>query len=332
MVPILSGILAGAGRKQHRRTARFGLSVVRVGDGAHLHRCGDCGGRRRPPGAAVFQQWWVITLFAAVFVALGVSMLGLFTLQMPVAIQTRIANISNRQSAAASGAVASWEHFPALIVSTCVGSCTRRRAARHQPDRPNCPRWSRTVRHEHRHGDAIARGWRLGGPAVAPGRTPDGPGEKLFGVMMLAVAAWMARRVVPSAWRSLCGAARADPGLAPVVADARPFRRHLGACAPRAVDRRPVTAWPLTAGSAAWRHRSARADTRLAARAHELPFRSIKSSPIWTVRSRRRSCRGAVCGGFSADWCTSCKEMERYTFTDPDVQAALSPRCCCAPT
>ena len=27
---------------------------------------------------------------------------------------------------------------------------------------------------------------------------------------------------------------------------------------------------------------------------------------------------------FSADWCTSCKEMERYTFTDPTVQAALA--------
>jgi thiol:disulfide interchange protein DsbD len=26
---------------------------------------------------------------------------------------------------------------------------------------------------------------------------------------------------------------------------------------------------------------------------------------------------------FSADWCTSCKEMERYTFTDPGVQQAL---------
>jgi len=27
---------------------------------------------------------------------------------------------------------------------------------------------------------------------------------------------------------------------------------------------------------------------------------------------------------FSADWCTSCKEMERYTFTDPGVQSALA--------
>ncbi len=26
---------------------------------------------------------------------------------------------------------------------------------------------------------------------------------------------------------------------------------------------------------------------------------------------------------FSAAWCTSCKEMERYTFSDPQVQAVL---------
>ena len=27
---------------------------------------------------------------------------------------------------------------------------------------------------------------------------------------------------------------------------------------------------------------------------------------------------------FYADWCTSCKEMERYTFSDKNVQAALA--------
>ena len=31
----------------------------------------------------------------------------------------------------------------------------------------------------------------------------------------------------------------------------------------------------------------------------------------------------AVLVDFSADWCVSCKEMERYTFSDPKVQAAL---------
>ena len=28
---------------------------------------------------------------------------------------------------------------------------------------------------------------------------------------------------------------------------------------------------------------------------------------------------------FTADWCTSCKEMEKYTFPDPGVVAALEP-------
>jgi len=27
---------------------------------------------------------------------------------------------------------------------------------------------------------------------------------------------------------------------------------------------------------------------------------------------------------FYADWCVSCKEMERFTFTDPTVQAKLA--------
>ena len=40
---------------------------------------------------AVFQQPWIIVLFAALFVAMALSMFGLFTLQMPSFIQTRVA-------------------------------------------------------------------------------------------------------------------------------------------------------------------------------------------------------------------------------------------------
>ena len=36
---------------------------------------------------------------------------------------------------------------------------------------------------------------------------------------------------------------------------------------------------------------------------------------------------------FYADWCVSCKEMERYTFTDPAVQKRLADmREYCRPT
>jgi len=63
----------------------------------------------------------------------------------------------------------------------------------------------------------------------------------------------------------------------------------------------------------------------LAHPAHELPFTRIR-----TVADLEREVRAAsaarrgVLLDFSADWCTSCKEMERYTFTDPGVQRSLA--------
>ncbi|MBV8307185.1 MAG: thioredoxin family protein [Gammaproteobacteria bacterium] len=60
------------------------------------------------------------------------------------------------------------------------------------------------------------------------------------------------------------------------------------------------------------------------------PAATLAFRPIHTVADLDREVSEARAQGrsvlvdFSADWCTSCKEMERYTFTDPGVQAALS--------
>src|SRR3984893_17674028 len=106
MVPILSGIIAGGGRTL-TTTRAFALSVTYVLGMALTYTLAGiaCAAAGRQV-QAVFQQWWVLALFAALFVVLALSMFGLFTLQMPVAIQTRIANISNRQSAGTFGGVA----------------------------------------------------------------------------------------------------------------------------------------------------------------------------------------------------------------------------------
>ncbi|HEX4618454.1 MAG TPA: thioredoxin family protein, partial [Steroidobacteraceae bacterium] len=63
----------------------------------------------------------------------------------------------------------------------------------------------------------------------------------------------------------------------------------------------------------------------LAHQSPQLPFRRVR-----TVADLDREVREATALGrgvlldFSADWCTSCKEMERYTFTDAGVQSELA--------
>ena len=57
----------------------------------------------------------------------------------------------------------------------------------------------------------------------------------------------------------------------------------------------------------------------------DLPFETIKSVKDLQARVAEASAAGkTVMLDFYADWCASCKEMERYTFPDPAVKAALA--------
>jgi thiol:disulfide interchange protein DsbD len=62
-----------------------------------------------------------------------------------------------------------------------------------------------------------------------------------------------------------------------------------------------------------------------AAKEPSLAFETIKSVDDLNQRVAAAAAAGRpVMLDFYADWCTSCKEMERYTFSDKTVQAALS--------
>src|ERR1700739_1361370 len=121
MVPILSGIIAGGSARVTAGRA-FVLSLIYVlGMALTYTAAGIIGAAMGREVQALFQQWWVLAMFAAVFVAMALSMFGLYTVQMPAAIQTRIAGLSNRQSAGTFGGVAIMGALSALIVTTCVG-------------------------------------------------------------------------------------------------------------------------------------------------------------------------------------------------------------------
>lgn len=324
MVPILSGIIAGGGRSV-TTTRALALSVTYVLGMALTYTLAGiaCAAAGRQV-QAMFQQWWVLALFAALFVALALSMFGLFTLQMPVAIQTRIANISNRQSAGTFGGVAVMGALSALIVTTCVG-----------PALVGALLVISQTGQVARGGAALfAMSIGMGTPLLVVGASAGrllpraGPWmdlvKKLFGVMMLAVAAWMLARIVPERvvlslwavpalilawllWSQTRGHSAATWGL-----------RAAGVIA-------GLYGVALTAGAALGGTDPLAPIPAFAARAHELPFRGIKSVADLDREIAQAKAQGrGVLVDFSADWCTSCKEMERYTFTDPAVQAALS--------
>jgi thioredoxin:protein disulfide reductase len=324
MVPILSGIIAGgAGRLTTARAFALSLTYVLGMALAYTIAGIACAAAGRQV-QAVFQQWWVIGLFAALFVALGLSMLGLFTLQMPVSLQTRIANVSNRQSAGSFAGVAVMGALSALIVTTCVA-----------------PALVGALLVISQTGD-IARGGAalfvmalgMGTPLLIVGASAGrllpkaGPWmdlvKRIFGVMMLAVAAWMLSRIVPDRLALILWAAPALllgwllwSGIRAPAAAAWTLRA-VGVIA-------ALYGVALATGSALGGTDPLAPLPAFAGRTESLPFHTIKTlGDLDRALARAHAQNRGVMVDFTASWCTSCKEMERYTFTDPAVRSALA--------
>ena len=324
MVPILSSIIAGQGKNvTTRRGFALSLSYV-LGMSLTYTIAGALCAAAGKQVQTVFQQPWILALFAALFIAMALSMLGLFTVQMPAAIQTRIANLSNRQTAGTFGGVAVMGILSALIVTTCVGPALVGALLV----------ISQTGQIARGAAALFAMSLGMGTPLLLVGASagkllPKAGAwmdtvKKLFGVMMLAVADWMLARIVPDRAALLLWAIPALIGawilwthtrkLSPVgwmtraagVAAGLYGAALLAGAALGSTD--PLA--PLTANAAT--------------RQHELPFRHIKSVADLQREIDQAKAQGrTVLVDFSAKWCVSCKEMEKYTFTDAAVKTAL---------
>jgi thiol:disulfide interchange protein DsbD len=325
MVPILSGIIAGGGAKVTPGRA-FALSATYVlGMAVTYTAAGIAGAAMGHEVQSLFQQWWVLALFAAIFVAMALSMFGLFTVQMPVAIQTRLAGMSNRQSTGTFGGVAIMGALSALIVTTCVG-----------PALVAALLVIGQTGQIARGGAALfAMSLGMGTPLLIVGASAGkllpkaGPWmefvKKLFGVMMLGVAAWMLARIVPDRVALLLWALPmlSLAWLLWFVLKARPAALWTLRAAGLAAA---VYGVALISGSALGGTDPLAPIPALAGHAAQsLPFRPISSlADLDREVSQASAARHGVLVDFSADWCTSCKEMERYTFTDPAVKSALA--------
>jgi len=324
MVPILSGIIVGSGRHITARRS-FALSVSYVlGMALTYAIAGVASAAAGKEVQAMFQQWWVIALFAALFLALALSMFGVFTLQMPAGVQSRLAELSNRQSAGTFGGVALMGALSALIVTTCVapvlvgallvisqtGAVVRGGAA------------------------LFAAGIGMGTPLLivgaSAGRLLPKPGpwmdlvKRLFGVLMLAVAVWMIARIVPERLALALWSAPALILAWLLLSSLRDRSRLVWGLRVAGVAA-GVYGLALAAGSALGGTDPLAPIPAFAKPVPTLAFRAIHSVADLEREVTQAHAQGrSVLVDFSADWCTSCKEMERYTFTDATVQAALS--------
>ena len=264
MVPIVSSIIVGDRAHAADGNARVssgsrgfvlalayasGMTIVYTAFGVAAGLAGE-------GLAAALQQPWIIALFAALLVALALSMFGFYDLQLPASWQTRLAQMSSNRNAGKLAGTFAMGAISALIVGPCVAAPLAGALLYISETRDVVVGGSALF--------ALAAGMSVpllllgaGAGWLLPraGRWMESV-RRVFGALLIALALWTLLPLLPStsqapAWTRIESVEQLDDALA----------RANGA--PLVLD-------------------------------------------------------------FYADWCVSCKEMERYTFNDPRVAAGFT--------
>ena len=333
MIPILSGIIVGQGANITTRRA-FTLSLVYVLPMALTYTAaGVAAGLMGKNLQAVFQAPWIIATFSAVFVALALSMFGLYDLQLPSSWQTRLATLSNRQRGGTLVGVAAMGLFSALIVGPCVAA----------------PLAGTLLYISHSHNAVVGGGalfvmsLGMGLPLIifgtSAGKLLPKAGawmtsiKTVFGILMLGTAIWFLERILPAPvtmalWAGLLIISAVYLGaLTKLPADAGGWyklRKGTGWLA--MIYGVMVLAGAASGGQDALQPlKGSRLVGGGAAASAPLRFVPVKGLSGLRDKLAAADSRGKpVMLDFYADWCIECKKMERNTFSDPQVQAALS--------
>ncbi len=337
MVPILTSIIVGqgSGRGGEGVSTRraFTLSLVYVLAMAFTYTvAGVLAGLFGANLAAAFQDPWIVSAFALVFVLLSLSMFGFYDLQVPASWQARLAAVSHRQRGGTYAGVGVMGALSALIVGPCVAAPL-----------------AGVLIYIGQTGDPVlggvalfALGMGMGVPlivaGVSAGRLLPKAGawmnavKAVFGVMLLAVAIYLLERVVPESvalllWAALFIVCAIYMGALDSLTPASGGWRRLwkGAGLVMLVYGVLVMVGVAGGGGDLFRPLKGVALVSGEGAGQELEFRPVKGIDGLNAELGAAAARGqAVMVDYYADWCVSCKEMERFTFSDSAVQAALA--------
>ncbi|CUJ39368.1 Thiol:disulfide interchange protein DsbD precursor [Achromobacter xylosoxidans] len=336
MIPILSSIVLG-GASQERPTRGRGLALAAtyvLGMSVVYTALGVAAGLSGAGLAAWLQTPWILTLFAILLSVLALAMFDAFTFQMPSGIQARLAERSSRIPGGRYTGALLMGALSALIVGPCVAAPL-----------------AGALLYISQTGDVVLGGsalfamaWGMGVPLLIVGASSGallpkaGPWmdgvKRLFGMLLLATAWWMLIPVVPTwvqmtgwAFLAIVGAVmlRAFDALPAGAGSARMFGKGVGLLLALA-----AAAWLVGAASGGrdvlqpLSHFASAgpAVAGTAAHAGEVQFKRVRNNA--ELDALLAASTQPVMLDFYADWCVSCREMERFTFTDPGVAQRMA--------
>ncbi|EMJ5422849.1 TPA: protein-disulfide reductase DsbD [Klebsiella aerogenes] len=314
MYPLISGIVLGG--KQRLSTARAlllafiyvqGMAVTYTALGLVVAAAGL-------QFQAALQHPYVLIGLSVVFIALALSMFGLFTLQLPSSLQTRLTLMSNKRQGGSPGGVFAMGAIAGLICSPCT-TAPLSAILLYIAQSGNLWLGGGTL-----YLYALGMGLPLILVTVFGNRLlpKSGPWmahvKTAFGFVILALPVFLLERVIGEAWGlrlwSLLGVAFFSWAFITSLGASKPWLRlvqivMLGAAL---VSVRPLQDWAFAAPA-------------VQQQAH-LEFTRV--STVDELNQALAQAKGKpVMLDLYADWCVACKEFGKYTFSAPEVRQAL---------
>jgi len=327
MVPILSGIIVGRGAQLTKLHA-FVLSAAYVlGMALTYAGAGVAAGLSGELLSSALQTPWVLGSFAAVFVVLALSMFGFYELQIPAALQSKLTDTSNKLHGGHIGGVFMMGALSAIIMGPCVAA----------------PLAGALLYISQTH-DAVLGGIALftlalgmGAPLLLIGSSagfllPKAGGwmesvKKVFGVMLIGLAIWIIHPVVAIGVQMLLWGALLILSSAylqvftPLASYAHGWQKFRKGSAVLLL----LLGIAYLIGALSGAKDILRPLGALGGATQSVSLQWTRIKDINELDERIHAAQGKlVVLDFYADWCTSCKEMERDTFSNAAVQAKLS--------
>lgn len=318
MYPILTSIVLGSGKLNQRRA--LGLSFIYVQGMALTYTIlGLVVASAGLQFQAAMQHPYVLIGLSILFVALALSMFGVYTLQLPSSVQTWLNNLSNKQQGGSGAGVFAMGAISGLVCSPCTTAPL-----------------SGALLYVAQSGDLLTGGVALYALAIGMGiplilvavfgnkLLPKAGGwmeriKTLFGFVLLAAPIFLLERLLPEVWATALWSALgiAAFGWLYHIKNSLEF----GGWKQSAVSIIAVLGLFASAQPALnyWF-----ADSAKQTQTAEVNFIKIANlAELEQQLALAKQANKPVMLDFYADWCVACKEFEKYTFHDPAVAAQL---------